>query len=213
MIPMTYATSCETALPLSLGFPVCLWPETKRRCRLRLVRRCERASDLELCSQKLRKGALKPLKQLVHVNLCAPWEALSTGGERRSPQSPPRFAPPVELPYPGEAALLSLLQRRARRQDMRAANRAKPARKPTKTDFIEHHHLRLRGEILVDDIKHQSSRHRGVVPAEDLCGREPCKRGRRRSNRMRLSLDFGRSLVRTRGRTGTALGRGKDRRN
>src|ERR1700733_11165854 len=35
-------------------------------------RRCEGASDLKLCRQKLRKAALKPLKQLVHVNLCAP---------------------------------------------------------------------------------------------------------------------------------------------
>ena len=125
MITMTYALPCETARfawrngPSAVaGFsgsslarnettlPVFDW-----------WRRCERASDLKVCPQKLRKGALKPLKQLVHVNLCVAWEALSSAVERRSLQSPPRFAPPVELPYPGEAALLSL-QRSARRQDM-----------------------------------------------------------------------------------------------
>jgi hypothetical protein len=125
MIPMTYAPPAkplvspgETALPLSLGFPVRLWPKRNDAAVFDWWGRCERASDLKLCPQKLRKGALKPLKQLVHVNLCAAWEALSTAGERRSLQSPPRFAPPVELPYPGEVAPLSLLQRRARRQDL-----------------------------------------------------------------------------------------------
>jgi hypothetical protein len=34
-------------------------------------RRRECAGDLKLCPQKLRKGALKPLKQLVPINLCA----------------------------------------------------------------------------------------------------------------------------------------------
>src|ERR1700690_700025 len=51
-------------------------------------RRRERASDLKLCPQKLRKGALKPLKQLVHVNLCA------RAGKYRLP---PRKSGPCDL--------------------------------------------------------------------------------------------------------------------
>ena len=48
-------------------------------------RRCERASDLKLCRQKLRKAELKPLKQLVHVNL---------GARPRKYRLPPRKAEP-----------------------------------------------------------------------------------------------------------------------
>ena len=62
-------------------------------------RRCERASDLNPCPQKLRKGALKPLKQLVRVNLCAPWEVSSTVEERWNLRSRLRFDF-VESDYP-----------------------------------------------------------------------------------------------------------------
>jgi hypothetical protein len=141
MIPMTYALPAkplvspgETALPLSLGFPVRLWPKRNDAAAFDWWGRCERASDLKLCPQKLRKGALKPLKQLVHVNLCTAWEALSTRRGKAEPAISSAFRPASRVTVSGRG--------RARRQDM-------PSRQPretTKTDFIEHHHLRLAGE-------------------------------------------------------------------
>jgi hypothetical protein len=51
----------ETALPLLLGFHF-VWPETKRRSRLRLVAALRTSKRLKVMPQKLRKGALKLLK-------------------------------------------------------------------------------------------------------------------------------------------------------
>jgi hypothetical protein len=97
-------------------------------------------------------------------------EIIGTRKLVRAPETPIRqgkaepaissaFRPSSRVPYPGQAALAARI--------CRAANRAKPARKPTKTDFVEHHHLRLRGESQtpIDDSKHVSPRHRGVVTA------------------------------------------------
>jgi hypothetical protein len=89
MIPMTYALPCETVrfawrngLSAVAGFSGSSLARNKTTLPVfDWWRRCERASDLKLCPQKLRKGALKPLKQLVHVNLCAAWEALSSRGK------------------------------------------------------------------------------------------------------------------------------------
>jgi hypothetical protein len=84
---------------------------------------------------------------------------LSNRQGKAEPAISSAFRPASRVPYPGQAALAARI--------CRAANRAKPARKPTKTDFVEHHHLRLRGESQtpIDDSKHVSSRHRGVVTA------------------------------------------------
>jgi hypothetical protein len=165
-------------------------------------RRCERASDLKVCPQKLRKGALKPLKQLVHVNLCVAWEALSSAVERRSLQSPPRFAPPVELPYPREAALLSL-QRRARRRTCRAAKRAKPAR-----------NRRRLGDAIYDG---DTSRvgFTGARRISGALGHCVTLRGPREETLKPYHALAGFQELGAAGgdRTRTALGRGRDRRN
>jgi hypothetical protein len=43
----------ETALPFSLGFPFRLWPETKRRSRLRLVAALRRRKRLKAMPTKV----------------------------------------------------------------------------------------------------------------------------------------------------------------
>jgi hypothetical protein len=66
---MTYERRCETnrfawrnGPSAFAGFPFRLWPETKRRSRLRLVAALRTSKRLKAMPQKLRKGALKLLK-------------------------------------------------------------------------------------------------------------------------------------------------------
>jgi hypothetical protein len=128
---------------------------------------------------------------------------LSNRQGKAEPAISSAFRPSSRVPYPGQAALAARI--------CRAANRAKPARKSTKTDFVEHHHLRLRGESQtpVDDSKHVSSRHRGVVtagrpvrPGAMQAREETLKPYQALAGFQELGADGG-------GRTRTVFGRGK----
>jgi hypothetical protein len=146
---------------------------------------CECASGLKPCSQKLRKSALKPLKSLVRVNLCARRNASPTARERRSLQSPPRFAPLVEFRIrdrprspPGYAEPLTARNRRAN------------LRRP------------ISSSIIICGSEREPDTHRRQQACEFASSgrcdrRKTCATGSR-ANRIRLSLDF-RSLVWTAG--------------
>jgi hypothetical protein len=133
----------------------------------------------------------------------APENASPTRQGKAEPAISSAFRPSRRVPYPGQAALAARI--------CRAANRAKPARKPTKTDFVEHHHLRPRGESQtpIDDSKHVSSRHRGVVtagrpvrPGAVQAREETLKPYQALAGFQELGADGG-------GRTRTVFGRGK----
>jgi len=93
MIPMTYEHRCETNCfawrngpSVFAGFSVSSLARNETTQPPSTGGGVANAQgDLKLCRQKLRKAALKPLKQLVHVNLCA---------RPRKHRLPPRKAEP-----------------------------------------------------------------------------------------------------------------------
>jgi hypothetical protein len=172
MIPMTYATSCETARSAWRNGPSAFagfsrfvsGPKRNDAAAFDWRRRCERASDLELCPQKLRKGALKPLKQLVHVNLCAAWESSSTRGGKAEPAISSAFRPASRVAVSGRGRAVepppTTRSPPGYAEPPTARNRRANRRRPISSSIIICG-SQARGEILVDNIKHESSRHRG----------------------------------------------------